>query len=290
MNTQGIRHETYIMNTKEFINMADNPIQRNTVAHAKKSLKDHHKQYHTTHDMVNAVLDRETNKMYKLDGHTRAYIWLNNLYDYVPSTVKCEVYYVNSIEEVKSLYATFDYKGSTETSRDQLYGILKDNGLVPKSTLVTHGGIISAIRMITGKTNLSIRYKFDIYNDIPEFMPSLKKIDAKMYSNTQFMKEMVAALILSVMRDGDEAFEFWDKFATKSGNECDGKKDGVSSLLFALKNSFAKSTVKSKEKIEGALSCYAQYKKGNHLMTHLSKYVPPSMNSFREAAQQNLFK
>jgi len=69
----------------------------------------------------------------KLDGHTRAHRW-QSAPERFPhhQTLHVAVYPVASLDQAVALYRTFDSKAAVESSRDQLAGALRLNGLDPE--------------------------------------------------------------------------------------------------------------------------------------------------------------
>ena len=62
------------MGVRQWVNVPDNPRQRDTVRHANKAKRKHLKEADEAHGIVfAAMLDGEIT--WKLDGHTRAYLW-----------------------------------------------------------------------------------------------------------------------------------------------------------------------------------------------------------------------
>ena len=63
------------MSIEEWIKVKDCPTQRNTEIHAKSARKKNLKESSITHSQVSAAQVKTKGNMYKLDGHTRAYLW-----------------------------------------------------------------------------------------------------------------------------------------------------------------------------------------------------------------------
>ena len=110
-----------VMDVDDFIKIQDNPIQRDTVRHAKKASKFHLKKYHDSHRVVAIGRLIGSKIQWKVDGHTRAYLWAMIGEDGLtaPKTVFVDVYHVKDEKEVVELYRCFDNRNAVETNIDQ---------------------------------------------------------------------------------------------------------------------------------------------------------------------------
>ena len=137
---------TKTMSVKEFSKIMDNPLQRDTEAHAVKALKDHMSQYHPSHAKV--AVAKVGKVLYKLDGHTRSYLWDKDQLE-SPDELSCDIYVVETKEEAVELYKHFDSQKAVENKGDQILGALKYMGIRNYSpTFARSIGLANAIQTI----------------------------------------------------------------------------------------------------------------------------------------------
>ena len=254
------------MSVSDWINVKDCPIQRNTELHAKKSLKKHLKQSSETHKRVSAA--RLPNKdIYKLDGHTRSYLWAEGKLIPPIEDLTVDVYLVEKIEEVIDLYKQFDSPHATESTVDRLNGAYRLNNFFPESELIKKGPITSSIKIIIHNNH---SHSIDIYKEVSQFIPALKPIDSEGFSKKGFTAPVLAALVITFMRDGEPSLEFWRKYSKDQGEKTGKGKDGVQALKEMLLDYRVKGknsqSMFGREILGKTISCYINYK-NNRLYT-----------------------
>lgn len=137
------------MTVDEWIAVADNPIQRDTVAHAEKAKTAHLKTYSPTQASVAAAV-LPGGRMVKLDGHTRALLWSQN-HLHRPPCVEVSIYLAKNMDEAKELYTHFDSKEQTETFADMKFGAFRDAGIDAWSGLIKRQNNASVFRKLAPK-------------------------------------------------------------------------------------------------------------------------------------------
>lgn len=168
----------------------DHPIQRNTAKRAKKTLKTHLKEAHVVHQhVVGALYD---NQLYKVDGHTRSYLWTNNLLDR-PSEVIVTLFEVKTYQELITIFKCYDNKSAAETTADIYYGACRNIQFEAKSALVKRGGISTVFQLITG-----LKDACDIINYTEVLLPAIKKVDDLMFS-TKYSVAAYTAMLLTFL-------------------------------------------------------------------------------------------
>lgn len=255
-----------VMTVEEWCSINDNPIQRNTVLHANKAINKHLKELSPTHARVSAAMLIGSGTLYKLDGHSRAYLWKNKQLQ-APTVLFVDVYSANTMKEVEDLYKQFDSKDACETTIDKLHGAFRRNNFEPESGLVISGGVHSAIMSIISLTEN--RKKRTIYEELPEWIETLRLIDKEKMSRTRFTTAVLSAVMLTVREDKKAALKFWTEFAKNAGvKRQDGKKDGIQLLsdLIEFKKNRCMLTgmVNIKEIITKAIICYEVYKRDGY--------------------------
>lgn len=213
------------MTVEEWLHIEDCPIQRDTERHARAAVKKHLSNPALTHANVSAAR-LKSGEIYKLDGHTRAYLWANDLLKPPSQILYVDMYYCDNISQVKDLYQQFDNKDATEHQRDKLYGAFRMFGFKPKSSLISNGGISSALSIILG-IQLS---KHSTYKAIVPFIDAIKLIDEEDFPTKHFPSPVLATLIVSVYKDGEKAMKFWRAYANDEGVKNGRERDGVQAL------------------------------------------------------------
>ncbi|MBY7922624.1 hypothetical protein [Vibrio fluvialis] len=237
--------------TEVFLPIQDNPVQRDTAERALKANKGkgHLRFPHPSHtivsiallidesvdtneltedDVLQMVLDDMFEKM-KLDGHTRGYLWDNDLLDQ-PPILRCAVYFVDDIEQAKDFYRAYDSNKAVETGKDKLFSSLRDAfGKPPKSKLWKKTGAKVAIEVaFNNNASMSDEKLFGFHKTDKIACHVLQTVDRSTKLNIKaFTASVMAAMFLSVLRDGASAMEFWEKYSNAEGEFSGGKMDAI---------------------------------------------------------------
>lgn len=117
------------MTVEEWIEVPDNPRQRDTIRRAKRARRKHLSEYNEMHcRVIAAMMDGEL--FCKIDGHTRAYLWEHGMLDRPPNgKVIAQLFSVSSIDEAKRLYTQTDSVEAVKQVRDVLEGFANEIGL-----------------------------------------------------------------------------------------------------------------------------------------------------------------
>lgn len=223
------------MTILEWAEIADNPIQRDTIAHAKKAKSRHLKVASATHSRVSAC-QLPTGEIYKLDGHTRAYLWGTGELA-APDYVNVDMYLVENMQQVEDLYKQFDNVQAAETASDRLAGAFRLYGLKPESSLLLFGGVTSAIRVVS-----EARSAINIYTAVAPWIESLEMIDKEGFSNSSFPTGVLAGLLMTIRARGYEAMPFWRAYANDEGTKNGKERDGVQALTDLVRDRRAQGT------------------------------------------------
>ena len=239
--------EIIVLPTESFIAIDDNPVQRDTETRAKAANigKGHLRHSHPAHTMVSMALmvDKETDTMnfkrqqvrdlvlsplsktMKLDGHTRSHLWATGNLE-KPPFVKVAVYFVDDIQQAKDFYRVYDSGKAVETGGDKVFSALRDAfGRKPVNKLWKRRGVKVALEVaFNGNKSMSDDQLFAFHKTDTHACHALKQIDEHKGLNLSAMKApMMAAMFLSVLRDGPSALEFWDKYSNDGGYQMGGK-------------------------------------------------------------------
>lgn len=246
------------MSVADWLEVPDCPIQRNTEVHANKARNRHLKTSSPTHCRVAAAMLPDGNT-YKLDGHTRAFLWDEGALS-PPSHVIVDFYDVEDIEDVKDLYRNFDNQYAVENGADRLYGAYRVNGIDPQSTLLRKGATLSSLKSLCRKQS------FDICNEVKKFRNTLNIIDRCGFTPKPFPEGVLTAMIITVTRYGEEALPFWKRYFNDEGIKEGKSRDGVQALSELLadfkskRNGFRR--ISAVDLCGKALSAYHLFQRG----------------------------
>ena len=222
---------TVTVTVEDWAKVADNPIQRNTEAHATRSSKPggHLSLPHETHRNVAAAL-LPSGKMIKLDGHSRSWLWSESLLNPMPGELIVTVYPVKNKAEAVEYYRNFDSSASVETKRDKLFGAFRINNFFPQhGYLFNNCGVMSAIEFCSsfGAPNRQAvkRIPFDIL--VKPWLDALRILDmGDFHNHYAFRSPVMCAALLAIRRDGNRALSFFQSYhdggGTKNAKNCDG--------------------------------------------------------------------
>lgn len=257
-----------IMTPDQWNCVADNPMQRDTVIHAKRAILGHLKSNSATHARVAAAVLPD-GSMYKLDGHTRAYLWkIGKLTP--PESVMIDVYHVPDIAGVTKLYECFDNAGAAESASDKLRGAFRLHGIKPISGIIIYSGLNSALKSLyemAGKKG-----RGDIYAYVGNFKHELMIIDSTGMGNNNFSSPILASFILLLRIHGEIAIEFFTKYNSNQGIKDGNKRDAVQALreyveLARAKNTLASNGAAVNGTISKCISAFESYRAGRMYVT-----------------------
>jgi len=249
--------EHRVMTLNQWIKVDDNPIQRDTIRHAKSAVKKHLKEASITHYEVSAA-ETADGQLFKLDGHTRAYLWKHKQLDRMLDKVSVTVYKVKTIEDAKNLYRQFDNQDAAENAQDRFSGALRPYGVTFKSKLLSSAGIISGLYRLSypGRRNQ------DIYEIMGAWVDVLVEID-NMNINAKANSGLLSAMVINFAQDGDKAKTFWRRFFLDQGIRTEEGRDGVEALHRWLDHRNDGVSRATQDNIMGrALTCYEYFQKG----------------------------
>jgi hypothetical protein len=232
----------FAMSVEEWINVKDHPRQRDTKRHARAT---HWKEAkfaegatktHLAH-VTGAILNGQ---LYKVDGHTRAYLWQKGELP-VPQEVIVTAYKVKSYEELLDLYCAIDVSSAGETWTDKVCGAFHENGYVLKSAGLRHASLANALHIALRAVPIGYRKstlrQFDAYKAINIFLPEIVKIDqlSPPADIARVPGIMGAALILITLYP-NEVQEFFRRLFAKQGEKRKGRSDPVEATLALIED------------------------------------------------------
>lgn len=216
------------MATDKFIDIVDNPRQRNTLTHARKAARRHLKNDSPTQLIV--AVAKMGGAYWKLDGHTRAYMWKTGKLT-KPENVSVIVYEVDSIEDVKELYTHFDNQYASECVQDRMFGAINAADLKLTSPL------LRSLKFSTSLHYFSAINWLDEYQKISVLADELKKIDSWNLNKMSLMNPILSYLIMSLLLDEHDEHklaEFAKRYTNKEGEKHGKYSDGPHALYLHL--------------------------------------------------------
>ncbi|HOW46207.1 MAG TPA: hypothetical protein P5305_01325 [Rubrivivax sp.] len=252
--------KTIQMTPSQWAAVANNPIQRDTEAHAAKAARDHLARPAKTHQKV-AAARLPDGSLVKLDGHTRSLMWGDGRL-VAPPFVYVDVYDADSMGEVMELYKQYDYRGSVEGAVDKLSGAYRLHGISPSTALLTKGAVTTALRVI--------RWQENIYEMVGEWKPELLALD-EIGATYRIMPTPIIVAALATLRvRGEKASSFWRVYVAGAGSRTNGASCGADALSrlvtdLRLRGVLASSKL-NKDQAGKAISCCEAWI-NNRLMT-----------------------
>lgn len=241
---------------EEFSTIPDNPIQRDTEARVKRASRKHLKTASITHVNVATAVIRGGGE-YVVDGHTRRHLWMNGTLE-APTHVSVTRYFVDTIDEVIALYKQYDNASAVETAKDRISGAMNGLGFKPKNHMLKRASILGLFYYIEGLHSTQV----NIYTDVEKYLPYLKVIDDADIAPIRFPAGIFTALMLTVIVDGEAAFEFWHKYANDEGTKDSRGRCAVQALNELFLTHRGKSAAEvCEEMMLKALSAYKGYKR-----------------------------
>lgn len=204
------------MTYEEWDSVHDNPIQRDTERHAGLAQKKHLAESNISQSIVSAA-QLPSGDLVKLDGHTRSYLWSLGKLEKPSSFLTVNVFKVESIDEAIKLYKTFDNASAAEDSVDRLQGAFRLVGFYPRSESLRKGGITGALKIISDLTQKAS--KFEIYETIPVWIESIKKLDQVAGSFQVWTVPIIAAALITHKIYGDDVLDFWSAYSKNLGSK-----------------------------------------------------------------------
>ena len=217
--------------------LPDHPHQRNTARHARAV---HLKRAKgatgaLANQLAHVVAARLDETYYKVDGHTRSYLWAQGKLPR-PDRLHVTIYPVASRAELDALYEVFDASTAAKTRYDQVYGGFRECGFQPRSKRLRHGFLNDALNIalrggIRGQQSRALP-EVNLYRAVAVFKPELELLDGIGPEPRPFYSGVVAAALIGLaLYPPDRVLEFFKKLQSGEGNRRDGRSDPVDAVL-----------------------------------------------------------
>jgi hypothetical protein len=235
------------MTVAQWIAVADNPWQRDTLKRLRTAVKKHLRDFFPTHWVVFAA--RVGRVLYKLDGHTRAKRWESKgalppdgkvlviIFDFpdlasLDLTTSADPDMTPEKMALDPFYHAMDSKLAVETSKDLLAGAIRALEIEPtavdkdglptfNSPLLKSAGIATGLQAahttVFQATMKPSGEGAQVYDIAAEWKPEIVLIEKVGASGLRFTSGYVSAMLISMRRDGEDAVEFWTMHQANAG-------------------------------------------------------------------------
>lgn len=250
----------------------DHPRQRNTEKHARAAARKHLKESTPVHHLVKAVRVKG-GSMYKLDGHTRTFLWETGGLD-KPDMLQVNLLECDTLEEFLDAYYMEDAAAAAKTNSDTMLGVANAMGLHLTSGPLKDGNYKTALCMAIGCSTVDLDHA-GLADALKDWEPELRMFDSLNFAANTINGGVKAAILLTLRRYGGVRKhgyciqDFWLGVRNKQGHR-DGKEmDGVQAayeILLQTRAKGAKANWQAWTEIVGQLlTCAKAYMEGRSL-------------------------
>ena len=178
-------------------------------------------------------------KIYKVDGHTRSYIWEHGLGEASPpKKLLATIWDCANEESVNELYYRLDNSMAVETSADKYQGAIRKFGVQFQSPKLIKGhSVPSALGMAYHEfIGISDRaQKRNVYESFETLLPELRLLDQCKLVDAKSVHErwpsvMIAVALTIFAAKGKEAVPFWSDYSENRGHKEGASMDGTQLL------------------------------------------------------------
>ena len=246
------------MSVDGWVAMRGHPRQRDTARHSKKShWKLVKKLTGAAAEAQRQVVAADLNgELYKVDGHTRGYLWSTG-YLKRPESVLATVYRCNTHRELIRLYSIFDSQDAVEKQQDRVTGAMRQYGLILESKRLFQGAFTDALSIAwrgvaRGKDAFGQYYdEFDVHEAVRLFKGELESIDSVDPQGDVFHTGVIAAALIDLTLD-PRSLAFYARVAKRNVKHKEGSTfDPVEGVQCLMQNIKAAGTARDKETQEG---------------------------------------
>jgi hypothetical protein len=259
-----VANNTIEMSVDQWINVPDNPRQRDTEKRAKYAVNHHLKESSPQHRFVYAAT-MNGKILCKVDGHTRALLWKNNKLSRSPDgKVTVNLVPVKSMQEAKDEYDKVDSKKATKSSSDTVFSATRENAFTLESSLLRSCGFKHQLSLIESDELME-----DPYALLKKWKPFLLDLDSLRLSATH--KVLVGFMLVAIRRDGlATATEFLVNLDKGLGLKDSKGYDGVLALQSYLDSRKVRGYGDLREILKKAWTAYNLFLRGGKVKKDLS--------------------
>jgi hypothetical protein len=275
---------TLTMSVSEWIDVPDNPRQRNTEKRANYAVRYHLKEYSPLHRFVFAAILNDA-VVCKLDGHTRALLWEKGMLQTPPEgTVVVNLIRVKSMTEAKHYYNQLDNSRACKRPSDEVYSACNENGFTLTSAL---------LRSCQFKVGLQIaengkKVEGEVFPLVKKWKSHLIALDK--LSLTSNYTILIPVMLRSIARDGVEmAGPFWEKLDANAGTKTEKHKDAVQALYAMMEVRRSNGATSGYDNLiviaNKAWTCYAAYRVGKKFGANQGVTASKEFSNQREESE-----
>lgn len=199
----------------DFAALQDNPMQRDTIAHAR-NVRDYMLQWKDRLGEV-AAFEMPDGTRGKLDGHTRVYLWQTDQEVELPSVpLRCNWYFVDSLEEAGRLLFTYDNRRAAHQSSDELFGVMRHVDVEFQSQILKDRKFGGGLKIAQAFIDPSVR---DTLLTVKLWLRELRLFDTVMPTHGVYTVAFFAGALLLLRRYGDAALPFLLAFQSNQGDQ-----------------------------------------------------------------------
>jgi len=213
------------MSINDWIDVPDNPRQRDTAKRASTARKRHLAKYQKPHKVVFAA-SKDGAVLCKLDGHTRAFLWESGDLETPPDgKVEVVLFEVASMHEAKELYDMLDCQTVSKKPSDTIFGACREIGLKLDSSLLKGCSFTTQLKIATSKNMTNV----NLYDLVSYWENELRQLDSLDLSSQYTI--LISCMLVAIKRDGiEKAGEFFKKLQSNSGQKSEKGYDGIELL------------------------------------------------------------
>lgn len=211
--------KTIEMDVSTFIKIPSNPIERDIKIHADSAKQHHLATPAVTHAKV--AIAKCKNQTWKLDGHTRAFLWKSKELK-APKILNVDVYYVKDKAEVIELHSHFDNSKAAETIPDKVAGAFRFLRIINYNKFAMRGaGIVNGLQALSGALNLYVPRQ-DVLKLLIPWEEELRVfVNQHWVSNSSHGKPGVPsaatlAFLVTIKMYKNDSLGFWDSYYNNS--------------------------------------------------------------------------
>lgn len=253
------------MSVKDWIEVKDNPRQRDTEKRANYAKSNHLSKYEQPHSFVWAAV-KDGQIVCKLDGHTRALLWKSGELETPPNgKVTVLLIEIKSRSDAKYYYDLLDAPRAAKKPSDFLFGATRENNFKLRSALLRSCSFSTQLKLADGNGK-----KFDgqIYPIVTRWKGILQELDALGLSSSYGV--LICCMLGTIKRDGiDCAGKFWQALDSNMGTKTAEGMDGVEALTQHMMIRRGEGRMAGYDNLidilQRAITAYEAYKSGKRL-------------------------
>jgi len=266
------------MPVTEWFTIKDNPRQRNTELHAQEA--EQLKHYSPAQDTVHMAIT-PNGQRWKLEGHTRAWLWEHDPTLRRPEFVEVIVYDCDDEETVAQFIAHFNDPRQSFGARHIVQGAARATGIQFKSTYMKSGKYTSAYRtlynyLVTTDWPTNREERANVINTLTDmYKEELLTID-KIEPNVRYFRSGVLAGAIAIVsyfwwKEADKVTSFLVALNKGEGEKTGAMRDGVQALVEMIdaigptankKRAKAEASARRDDMFRTTLTAYENYRKG----------------------------